>query len=60
MLYDKEAESHDWYCFHCHTSGEVLACSSCPFVYHPDCLAKINAAPSLNKDWICPSCSVCS
>jgi hypothetical protein len=31
-------ERHDWYCFHCHTAGEVLLCSGCHRVYHETCL----------------------
>jgi hypothetical protein len=31
-------ERHDWYCFHCHTGGEVVLCSGCHRVYHETCL----------------------
>lgn len=31
-------ERHDWYCFHCHSGGEVLLCSACHRVFHENCL----------------------
>ncbi|CAH1788122.1 unnamed protein product [Owenia fusiformis] len=32
-----ELGSHDWYCFECHDTGEVLQCSDCWRVYHTSC-----------------------
>ena len=31
-------EQHDWYCFHCHSGGEVVLCRDCHRVYHQGCL----------------------
>ena len=31
-------ERHDWYCFHCHSGGEVILCRDCHRVYHQSCL----------------------
>ena len=31
-------ERHDWYCFHCHSGGEVVLCRDCHRVYHQSCL----------------------
>ncbi len=58
-------ERQDWYCWHCHSGGEVLLCSGCQRVFHESCVktefgldsAKVNmegAAP----EWTCPFCKV--
>lgn len=31
-------ERHDWYCFHCHSGGEVVLCRDCHRVYHQGCI----------------------
>lgn len=43
---------HDWYCFECHTAGEVLPCSDCWRVFHPSCTL---------EEWTGPkfTCSIC-
>jgi len=47
-------ERHDWYCFHCHSGGEVAMCRDCHRVYHPSCV---------KQDWSDPSggfvCNFC-
>jgi len=57
-------ERHDWYCFYCHSGGEVLLCTGCHRVFHEKCL-KAEAAGSLWKDpdedeempeWYCHLC----
>jgi len=56
-------ERHDWYCWHCHSGGEVLLCSSCHRVFHESCLkteygmesVKIDAVTS---EWTCPFCKL--
>lgn len=49
-------ERHDWYCFHCHTGGEVMLCSGCHRVYHSACL-KEPATEDL-KNFTCPFCKL--
>ncbi|XP_062571886.1 zinc finger MYND domain-containing protein 11-like [Saccostrea cucullata] len=43
---------HDWYCFECHTAGDVLPCSDCWRVFHPSCTL---------EEWTGPkfTCSIC-
>lgn len=31
-------KKRDCYCYECHSSGEVLPCTKCPRVFHPDCI----------------------
>lgn len=51
-----QEREHDWYCFECHTGGEVVACDRCPRVFHATCLP--------NNDWVhsrylsCPVCEL--
>lgn len=33
----------DSYCYECHSPGEVLMCSQCPRVFHPDCVRSDSA-----------------
>ncbi|KAL8587066.1 hypothetical protein ACOMHN_023456 [Nucella lapillus] len=33
-------DDHDWYCFTCHKSGEMLLCSECFRAYHTQCTAE--------------------
>lgn len=48
---------NDWYCFNCHKPGEVLACTSCPRVYHTACLGDLNIEDSIEK-FVCLFCKV--
>ena len=52
-------EQHDWYCFHCHTGGEVVLCSDCHRVYHEGCL-KEPVKPALEsvtqEEFLCTYC----
>ncbi|XP_023931028.1 zinc finger MYND domain-containing protein 11 [Lingula anatina] len=34
---DMQKDGHDWYCFNCHKTGEVLLCDNCWRVFHPSC-----------------------
>ncbi len=43
-------ERHDWYCFHCHSGGEVLLCEGCHRVYHESCLKAETAACAQLKE----------
>lgn len=52
----KPAESHDWYCFDCQESGEVVLCDFCCRVFHRKC-AKAHYI-SEDDNWKCPSCKV--
>ncbi|KAJ8314082.1 hypothetical protein KUTeg_008643 [Tegillarca granosa] len=47
-----EGEDHDWYCFECHSTGEVLPCSDCYRVFHPSCT---------DEEWTGPkfTCTIC-
>ncbi|XP_050532952.1 zinc finger MYND domain-containing protein 11-like isoform X2 [Daktulosphaira vitifoliae] len=35
-----DKDSHDWYCFQCHSAGDVISCTSCHRVYHLSCIEK--------------------
>lgn len=52
---DKDS-GHDWYCFDCQESGEVILCEFCPRVFHRKC-AKAHYI-SHSEKWKCPSCKV--
>ena len=45
---------HDWYCFACHKTGEVLECNECWRVYHTDCTAEEYDGPT----FVCSVCKV--
>ena len=51
-FYGEQRGDHDWYCFECHTAGEVLPCSDCWRVFHPSCTL---------EEWTGPkfTCSIC-
>ena len=53
-------ERHDWYCFHCHSGGEVLLCTGCHRVYHENCLRSEaqGAILEFGTDWACNICKV--
>ncbi|CAB4006058.1 Zinc finger MYND domain-containing 11, partial [Paramuricea clavata] len=51
-----EDSGHDWYCFDCQESGEVILCEFCPRVFHRKC-AKAHYI-SQEEHWKCPSCKV--
>ncbi|XP_005089957.1 zinc finger MYND domain-containing protein 11 isoform X2 [Aplysia californica] len=34
---EEQDDGHDWYCFECHSPGEVYECSDCFRVYHQGC-----------------------
>ncbi|XP_057371242.1 zinc finger MYND domain-containing protein 11-like [Daphnia carinata] len=46
---------NDWYCFYCHKPGEVLACTSCPRVYHIACLNDLKHEDVTEK-FVCLLC----
>ncbi|KAK4019314.1 hypothetical protein OUZ56_001339 [Daphnia magna] len=46
---------NDWYCFNCHKPGEVLACTSCPRVYHVACLNDLKHEDFTEK-FVCLFC----
>lgn len=51
----KERDGHDWYCFECHSGGEVVLCTTCHRVYHEVCVGQNVKA----SDFVCPVCEVC-
>ena len=51
------------YCWHCHSGGEILLCSSCQRVFHESCLKTEYGMESVKIDtmtseWTCPFCKV--
>ena len=52
VLWPQVNGDHDWYCFECHSSGDVLECSKCWRVYHPHCVK------SPTSVFVCPICKV--
>uniref|UniRef100_A0A8C5R098 Zinc finger MYND-type containing 11 n=1 Tax=Leptobrachium leishanense TaxID=445787 RepID=A0A8C5R098_9ANUR len=53
---DWETETHDWYCFECHSPGEVIMCDQCFRVYHPKCLPDDLRLRDSSNHWLCPVC----
>ncbi|XP_054712377.1 zinc finger MYND domain-containing protein 11-like [Uloborus diversus] len=53
-----EQDGHDWYCFECHSGGEVVLCTKCHRVYHLQCLTTAQQTLSKNipDSYICPVC----
>ncbi|GAB6032801.1 hypothetical protein CHUAL_012004 [Chamberlinius hualienensis] len=51
----QERDGHDWYCFECHRSGEVVCCGACFRVFHPYCIK--DDVSSLER-FICPICKM--
>ena len=49
-------ERHDWYCFHCHTGGEVVLCGDCHRVYHEACLKEPLKLGVHTDDFLCHYC----
>jgi len=47
-------ERHDWYCFHCHSGGEVVMCRDCHRVYHQACIKQDLIDPTAG--FICSFC----
>ena len=39
----------DWYCFECHTAGDVEKCKNCYRVFHRDCSTKAKQSKSSLK-----------
>lgn len=53
---EAKKESHDWYCFKCHTGGDVIPCQGCYRVYHMACANNLHGT----KDkYICAVCQSC-
>lgn len=62
---------NDYYCWLCHSEGDMICCDNCPRVYHKKCLNS-NIANDANKngeddkcfafsddsEWTCPECIV--
>ncbi|XP_073437718.1 zinc finger MYND domain-containing protein 11 isoform X2 [Dendrobates tinctorius] len=53
---DWETETHDWYCFECHSPGEVMICDQCFRVYHPKCIPDDLRLRDSSNHWQCPVC----
>ncbi|XP_060856969.1 zinc finger MYND domain-containing protein 11-like [Metopolophium dirhodum] len=56
-----EKDSHDWYCFQCHSAGDVISCTSCYRVFHLSCIEK-NDLPEndVKHKFICNICKNCA
>ncbi|KAK7471752.1 hypothetical protein BaRGS_00035634 [Batillaria attramentaria] len=52
-----EDDSHESVCAECSKGGELLMCSTCPLVYHLDCLSPPLATVPPGP-WSCPACIV--
>lgn len=52
-----DGEGHENVCAECSKGGELLMCSTCPLVYHLDCLSPPLATVPPGP-WSCPSCIV--
>ncbi|XP_014274946.1 zinc finger MYND domain-containing protein 11 isoform X2 [Halyomorpha halys] len=53
---DNNSKSHDWYCFECHTGGDVIPCQGCHRAYHMSCIT--NTLGTQDK-FICTVCQSC-
>lgn len=55
-----EKDSHDWYCFECHSGGDVICCTSCHRVYHLSCISKDDLPEDdVKNKFICNVCQRC-
>ncbi|XP_077977943.1 zinc finger MYND domain-containing protein 11-like [Glandiceps talaboti] len=52
-------DDHDWYCFECHKSGEVIRCHGCFRVAHSKCLEKRKEPAPEHGHWYCWVCVAC-
>ncbi|XP_065223247.1 zinc finger MYND domain-containing protein 11 isoform X2 [Planococcus citri] len=56
-----EKDSHDWYCFECHSGGDVICCTSCHRVYHLSCISKDDLPEDdVKNKFVCSICNRCS
>ncbi|XP_025416328.1 zinc finger MYND domain-containing protein 11-like isoform X1 [Sipha flava] len=55
-----DKDSHDWYCFQCHSAGDVISCTSCYRVYHLSCIEKEDLPENdVKHKFICNICKNC-
>ena len=45
-------DDHDWYCFTCHSPGDMLLCVECFRAYHTQCTEEDYSGPKF-------TCSIC-
>lgn len=56
-----DKDSHDWYCFQCHSAGDVISCTSCYRVYHLSCIEKEDLPENdVKHKFICNICKNCA
>ncbi|XP_008187263.1 zinc finger MYND domain-containing protein 11 [Acyrthosiphon pisum] len=56
-----EKDSHDWYCFQCHSAGDVISCTSCYRVFHLSCIEKKDLPENdVKHKFICNICKNCA
>lgn len=52
-------DEHDWYCFECHSGGDVICCTSCHRVYHLACIEKEELPEDdVKNKFVCNVCKV--
>ncbi|XP_052122169.1 zinc finger MYND domain-containing protein 11 isoform X2 [Frankliniella occidentalis] len=53
-------DDHDWYCFICHSGGDVICCTSCHRVYHLACIEKEELPEEdVKNKFVCNVCKMC-
>ncbi|KAK3923425.1 Zinc finger MYND domain-containing protein 11 [Frankliniella fusca] len=53
-------DDHDWYCFICHSGGDVICCTSCHRVYHLACIEKEELPEDdVKNKFVCTVCKKC-
>ncbi|XP_055306210.1 MYND-type zinc finger-containing chromatin reader Zmynd8-like [Sitodiplosis mosellana] len=48
---------HDAFCWHCHTAGTTLKCSSCIRSFHAKCKTQNETDATKDESWICSVCT---
>ncbi|VVC34742.1 Zinc finger, PHD-type,PWWP domain,Bromodomain,Zinc finger, FYVE/PHD-type,Zinc finger [Cinara cedri] len=56
-----DKDCHDWYCFQCHSAGDVISCTSCYRVYHLSCIEREDLPENdVKHKFICNICKKCT
>lgn len=59
IIIQVDKDSHDWYCFQCHSAGDVISCTSCYRVYHLSCIEKEDLPENdVKHKFVCNICKV--
>ncbi|XP_063229877.1 zinc finger MYND domain-containing protein 11-like isoform X2 [Bacillus rossius redtenbacheri] len=55
-----EKDKHDWYCFECHSGGDIICCTTCHRVYHLSCISNDEIPDEdVKKTFVCNVCKAC-